>query len=159
RTTLNAVALAYPIGQGAKLTWTSSNPKVAKVNALGKIRALKPGRTVITVKADSGKLARMKVTVVAKAVKAKTIKAALKSAGVRASKTDKIVVKQGKSPRLSVLPNPLGATVKKMPTYRSSKPKIATVDKTGLITAKKKGKTNITVTLAGKKTSLLIHVI
>ncbi|MCL2787924.1 MAG: Ig-like domain-containing protein [Micrococcales bacterium] len=158
-TTLKAVALAYPISLGAKLSWTSSSPKVAKVSPTGKIKALKPGRTVITAKAENGKLARLKVTVVAKEAKVKTVKVALKSVGVRASKSEKIVVKEGKVARLSVLPNPQGATLTKMPTFKSSKPKVASVDKTGLVTAKKKGKTKIKVTLAGKKTTLLIHVI
>ncbi|MCL2787631.1 MAG: Ig-like domain-containing protein [Micrococcales bacterium] len=157
-TTLKAVALAYPISQGAKLSWTSSNPKVAKVNPTGKIKALKPGRAVITAKAENGKLARLKVTVVAKEAKVKTVKVALKSVGVRASKSEKIVVKKGKVARLSVLPNPQGATLTKMPTFKSSKPKVASVDKTGLVTAKKKGKTKIKVTLAGQKTTLLIQV-
>jgi len=157
-TTLKAVALAYPIAQGAKLSWTSSNPKVAKVSPTGKIKALKPGRAVITAKAENGKLARLKVTVVAEETKVKTVKVALKSVGVRASKSEKIVVKKGKVARLSVLPNPQGATLTKMPTFKSSKPKVASVDKTGLVTAKKKGKTKIKVTLAGKKTTLLIQV-
>ncbi|MCL2787625.1 MAG: Ig-like domain-containing protein [Micrococcales bacterium] len=158
-TTLRAVALAYPISLGAKLSWTSSNPKVAKVSPTGKIKALKPGRTVITAKAENGKLARLKVTVVAKETKVKTVKVALKGVGVRASKSEKIVVKKGKTARLSVLPNPQGATLTKMPTFKSSKPKVASVDKTGLVTANKKGKTKITIRLAGKKTTLLIHVI
>ncbi|MCL2787921.1 MAG: Ig-like domain-containing protein [Micrococcales bacterium] len=158
-TTLKAVALAYPVSQGAKLSWTSSNPKVAKVSPTGKIKALKPGRAVITAKAENGKLARLKVTVVAKETKVKTVKVALKGVGVRASKSEKIVVKKGKVARLSVLPNPQGATLTKMPTFKSSKPKVASVDKTGLVSAKKKGKTKIKVTLAGKNTTLLIHVI
>ncbi|MCL2788351.1 MAG: Ig-like domain-containing protein [Micrococcales bacterium] len=159
RTSLKAVSLAYPVGLGAKLSWTSSNPKVAKVNAKGKITALKPGRAVITAKAESGKRARLKVTVVAKATKAKTVKAAHKSAGVRAPSPDKIIVKKGKSARLTVAPGPAKATLKKMPTFRSTKPKVASVDKTGLVTTHKKGKAKVTVKLAGKKTAILIHVV
>ncbi|MCL2787319.1 MAG: Ig-like domain-containing protein, partial [Micrococcales bacterium] len=146
-TSLKAVALAYPAGANAKLSWSSTNPKVAKVNKSGKIQALKPGSTVITVKAPGGKTARLKVTVVAKAVKVTTVKAA---------KTATIKVKKGKTKRLTLTPTPAGATLTKMPTYKSTKPTIATIDKTGLVTAKKKGKTKLTVTLAGKKTTVIV---
>ena len=148
-TTLKAVWLAYPASAKTTLTWSSSRPKVAKVSASGKITALKPGRAVITAKTNNGKLARLKVTVVSKAVETKAVKAA---------KTSMIKLKKGKTTRLTVAPSPPGATLKKMPTFKSTKPKIASVDKTGLVTAKKKGKTKLTVTLAGKKTTLTIHV-
>jgi len=147
KTSLKAVWLVYPAGAGAKLTWSSSKPKIAKVNTSGKITALKKGRAVITAKAGNGKTARLKVTVVSKAVKAKAIKVA---------KT--IRVKKGKATRLSVQPSPPGATLKKMPTYRSSKSGIAAVDKTGLVTGKKKGRTKITVRLAGKVSSVIVRV-
>ncbi|MCL2788126.1 MAG: Ig-like domain-containing protein [Micrococcales bacterium] len=148
-TTLKAVWLAYPVGAKTALAWSSSSPKVAKVSASGKIKALKPGRAVITAKAENGKTARLKVTVVAQTVQTKAVKAA---------KTATVKLKKGKSTRLTVTPNPPGATLKKMPTFKSTKPKIASVDKTGLVTAKKKGKAKLTVTLAGKKTTLTIHV-
>ncbi|MCL2787050.1 MAG: Ig-like domain-containing protein [Micrococcales bacterium] len=149
KTSLKVVSLVYPVGVKAKVSWTSSKPKVAKVNSSGKIQALKPGRAVITAKTENGKTARLKVTVVAKAVKVKAIKAA---------KTSTIKVKKGKSTRLSVQLTPAGSTLTKMPTFLSSKPKVASIDKTGLITAKAKGKTTITVRQAGKKTTLLINV-
>lgn len=38
-----------------KFTWVSSNPQIATVNSSGQVTALKPGRTVITYKASSGK--------------------------------------------------------------------------------------------------------
>ncbi|MCL2788190.1 MAG: Ig-like domain-containing protein, partial [Micrococcales bacterium] len=72
---------------------------------------------------------------------------------------DKIIVKKGKSARLTVAPGPAKATLKQMPTFRSTKPKVASVDKTGLVTTHKKGKAKITVKLAGKKTAILIHVV
>jgi len=159
KTSLKAVSLTYPVGLGATLSWATSNPKVAKVSASGKITALMPGRAVITAKAENGKLARLKVTVVGKATKAKTVKTSLKGAGVRAPSPDKVIVKKGKSARLSVAPGPAKATLRKMPTFGSSKPKVATVDKTGLVSTKKKGKAKITILLAGKKTAILIHVV
>ncbi len=47
-----------------KLTWTSSNRKVAKVSRTGKVTALRPGKTTITVKTKDGqKTAKVKITV------------------------------------------------------------------------------------------------
>ena len=45
------------------LTWSSSNEKVAKVSAAGKVTALKKGKAKITVKAANGKKATIKITV------------------------------------------------------------------------------------------------
>jgi len=149
KTSLKAVTFVYPLGAKAKLTWSSSKPKTARVDASGRITAIKPGHAVITATAQGGTTARLKVTVVAKTVKVKSVKAA---------NTSTIKVNKGRTKRLSAAPIPAGATLTKMPTYKSSKPKVAFVDKTGLITAKKKGKAKITVTLAEKKTTLLILV-
>ncbi|MCL2787675.1 MAG: Ig-like domain-containing protein [Micrococcales bacterium] len=77
---------------------------------------------------------------------------------IKAAKTSTIKVKHGKTKRLSVAPTPPGGTLTKMHTFKSSNSVVATVDKTGLITAKKKGETKLTVSLAGKKTTLLIRV-
>lgn len=46
-----------------KLTYTSSKPKVAKVNSSGKVTALKKGAAVITVKTFNKKTAQIKITV------------------------------------------------------------------------------------------------
>lgn len=56
-----------------KLTWTSSNKKVATVSG-GKIIAKKKGTTIITVKTVNGKKATCKVTVTAAAVKTASVK-------------------------------------------------------------------------------------
>ena len=52
-----------PSYAGDKLTWTSSNPKVVKVYQNGKIKGLSKGKSVITVKAASGKYARITIVV------------------------------------------------------------------------------------------------
>ncbi len=46
------------------LTYSSSDTKIAAVNSAGKITAKKKGKTVITVRAASGKKARIQVTVI-----------------------------------------------------------------------------------------------
>jgi len=48
---------------GAKLTWTSNKPKIAKVTSKGVIKALAPGKAIIKVKAATGKGAKINVTV------------------------------------------------------------------------------------------------
>ncbi|NLW79766.1 MAG: hypothetical protein GXY32_10205 [Ruminococcaceae bacterium] len=50
-------------GFTAKLTWKSSNTKVATVNSKGKITAKGKGKATITVSAANGKSAKIKVTV------------------------------------------------------------------------------------------------
>ena len=52
-----------PSYAGDKLTWISSNPKVVKVYQNGKIKGLSKGKSVITVKAASGKYARITIIV------------------------------------------------------------------------------------------------
>ena len=49
-------------GTSKKVTWSSSNEKVAKVSAKGKVRALKPGKATITAKVGKKRL-KCKVTV------------------------------------------------------------------------------------------------
>lgn len=52
-----------PVTASDKLTFKSSNSKVARVTSKGTIRAVKKGTAIITAKADSGKWAKCKVTV------------------------------------------------------------------------------------------------
>ena len=46
-----------------KVTWNSSDKKVATVDKNGKVKALKKGTATITVKTASGKKATCKITV------------------------------------------------------------------------------------------------
>ncbi|MCL2787175.1 MAG: Ig-like domain-containing protein [Micrococcales bacterium] len=158
-TSLKAVALAYPLSLKAKLTWKSSKPKVASVSKTGVITAHKPGSATITATAPGGKTARLKVTVVTKALKAVSMRAALKGLNAKPNKTTKITIKLNKTVRLSVQPVLEKATINKMPTFTSSKRTVASIDQTGLITAKKKGTTTVKVRLAGKKTTVTVRVI
>ena len=56
------VPICKPISSREKVTFTSSNKKVAKVDSKGRIKALKPGKATITVKVGNKK-AKLKVTV------------------------------------------------------------------------------------------------
>ena len=46
-----------------KITYTSSKKKIASVSSKGKIKALKKGKAVITVKTFNGKKAKITITV------------------------------------------------------------------------------------------------
>lgn len=58
-----ASVVRTPLTATDKLTWKSSNKKVAVVSSKGKITAKKKGTAVITVRSSSGKNAKIKVTV------------------------------------------------------------------------------------------------
>jgi uncharacterized protein YjdB len=134
-------------GTEAKLTWSSSNEKVATVNAAGKVTPKKTGTAKITARAMNGKSATVTVKVVTKATKPTkvSISGAPKS------------LKKGKSAQLTVKVTPAAATNVNV-TFKSSKPGVISVDKTGKITAKKKGKATITFKAGGKSAKKVVTV-
>lgn len=112
------------------ITWVSSNPNVAAV-ANGVVTAKKAGTATITATAVGGAKATCQVTV--KGVPNKiTIKK--KSVGLKKKKT------------YQIKPGIPKGTVCSTFKYKSNKPKIASVSKEGLVTAKKKGTAKITIT-------------
>ena len=123
--------------------WSSSDPKVAKVSQKGKVTALKPGTVVITctAKDGSGVKATCKITVKDKLVSKITL-----------NKT-KASIKKGKTLELSVKTIKPAEAVNQQVEWTTSDKKIATVDKNGVVTAKKKGTCVITCTAkdSGKK--------
>lgn len=127
-------------------SWSSSNKKVATVNAKGKITGKKKGTAIITVTMKSGAAASVKIKVQKKAVKTTKVKAAKK----------KITLKKGKSQTVKVEITPLTSLEKVK--YTSSNSKIATVSAKGKITAKKPGKAKITVKSGKKKTVINVTV-
>jgi hypothetical protein len=130
----------------AKLTYKSGNPKIATVDAKGKIKAKGKGKATITITALNGKSTKIKVNVVVKAKKLK--KLALK----KAPKS----IKLGKTAQLKLKLNPATATNLKIKFKISGKS--IKVDPAGKITAVKKGKSKITVSAGGKKTTQTIIV-
>ena len=125
------------------VTWSSSDTKVAKVSGKGVVTAKKKGTAYITVTTNDGKkTATCKVTV----------KNPVKVKSVSLNKTKK-TLKKGKTFKLKATITPKDATVKTV-TWKSSNKKVATVSKSGKVTAKKAGKATITVTTDdGKKTA------
>ena len=123
------------------VSWKSSNSKVVKVSSSGKLTAgKKAGKTAtITVTTAAGAKASFKVKVQKAKVATKKIKVAAKKPKL---------AKKNKFNLASVF-TPI--TTQDKISYSSSNKKVATVSKSGVITAKKKGKATITVK-AGKKT-------
>lgn len=144
--TLQLTATVVPADATDKLTWKSSNPKKVTVSDTGKIKAVAAGSATITVTSESGKKTTCKVTVEKKAVKA--TKVTIK----KTSKTMK--VGEVKQLKLTVKPS---RTTDKI-TFKSSKKKVISVAKNGVMTAKKPGKATITATVGKKKATITITV-
>ena len=111
-----------------KVTFKSSNKKVATVNSKGVITGKKAGKTVITVKV--GKYTK-KLTVTVKKPSFKLVKSSVK-------------LKKGKKTTIRVKAAPVSKV-----TYKTSNKKVATVNSKGVVTAKKKGTAKITVKCNG----------
>ena len=131
----------------AVTNWSSSNKKVAVVNArTGKITARKTGKTTITVTMQSGATAKCLIKVQKGRVKTKKL-----NVGKAA-----ITLKKGEKYRIIWERLPLTSSEKA--TFQSSKKKIAAVSGKGIITAKKKGTTYITVKSGSKKRKIRVTV-
>ncbi len=126
--------------------YTTSKKKIAEVSENGTISAKKKGTATISVIADSGKKATIKVYVVSKEKQAKKIK-----------KISTSSVKVGQTARLKYTVTSANTT--NTVQYSVNKPKLATVDEYGYITGLKKGTVKVTITLSnGKKKTKKIKV-
>lgn len=139
--------LTPPAGEtscATKITWTTSNKKVAKVDSTGKITGVKKGTCTITANTHNGKTAQCKVTV-KKAPSKLTISPTKGSLSMGQSNQFKIT-----------LPKGTGGTV----TFASSNPAVATIDaNTGVVTAIAAGEATITATaFNGKKATARLEV-
>ena len=131
----------------AVANWSSSNKKVAVVNArTGKITARKTGKTTITVTMQSGATAKCLI---------KVQKGRVKTKKLNVGKTA-ITLKKGEKYRIIWERLPLTSSEKA--TFQSSKKKVAAVSGKGIITAKKKGTTYITVKSGSKKRKIRVTV-
>ena len=131
----------------AVANWSSSNKKAAVVNArTGKITARKTGKTTITVTMQSGATAKCLI---------KVQKGRVKTKKLNVGKTA-ITLKKGEKYRIIWERLPLTSSEKA--TFQSSKKKVAAVSGKGIITAKKKGTTYITVKSGSKKRKIRVTV-
>lgn len=126
-------AQTLPLGTSDnKITWNSSNTEIATVNSNGKVTALKLGVCTISATAqDGGSIAECVITVIQPA---KSININKHSLSIRA----------GSFEELQAIVSPDNTTYKEV-EWTSSKPEIAEVSERGIVTAKKAGKTYITV--------------
>ena len=132
-----------PITSQEKVTYSSSNTKVATVNSKGVITGKAAGTAKITVKSGS-----KKATITVKVAKVKTTKLS----GVPSSKT----VKKGKTFTIKASVTPKNSDEKV--TYKTSNKKIATVTTKGVVKGIKKGTATVTVQSGSKKQTCKVTV-
>ena len=125
-----------PFTSTQKLTYKSSNKKIAKVSSKGKITAVAPGKATITVASGSKKV---KITVTVPGI------TNLKSS---------VSVKKNKT--LTLKPKTYGISEKV--TYTSSNTKVATITANGKIKGIKKGTAKITVKAGTFKKTVTVKV-
>ena len=151
--TLTLTATVTPTNAtNKKVTWKSSNTKIATVDGNGKVTAVAAGTATITCTAadGSGKSAACKITVKNPPVKVTKLKI---------NKTSVDLLK-GKTVQLKVTVTPSNATNKAV-TWTSSNKRIATVTSNGLVKAVRTGTVTITAKAkdgSGKKVTCKINV-
>ena len=114
--------------KGAKLSYKTSNKKIATVSSKGVITGKKAGTVKITITAKKSKYKTVKKTI--------TVKVYRQNQSISVSNV-KLTIGQKKN---------LGAKARTRLAYKSSNPKVVTVDKKGNLTAKKTGTAKVTVT-------------
>ncbi len=142
---MNATSITLYKGQSYQLNasaagvkWSSKKKAIATVNTSGLVTAKKAGKTTITAKAN-GETVKCTVT-----VKSPMIKLNKKSATIAVGKKLQLKATVG------------GASNK--PKWKSSNTKYASVNKSGVITAKKTGKVTISATANGKTAKCTLTV-
>ncbi len=133
-----------PVETTDKITVKVSNKNVtvkAGKNGEFTITGKKNGKATVTLTTTSGKRATVSVSVEKRAIKAKSVKLNKKNATLVAGKT--ITLKAAINPKKTT------DTL----SWKSSNKKVATVDKFGVVTAKKAGTATITVTTSSGKTA------
>ena len=126
-------------------TYLSSNTKIATVSSKGLVKAKKTGSAVVKAIPKTGNKAKVFKITVKKAPK-KITKVTFNK---KAVKKNKVTLKKGRKGTFKVtLPKGTASQIK----YTSSKKKVATISSKGVVKAKKKGKTVITIKTYNKKT-------
>ena len=129
---------AYLNQKEKKVSWTSSNNKIAKVDQNGKVKGVKPGKVVIT--ASLGELSERCIVTITKP----TIKLSKKTLSLKVGKKKRLKAKvSGKSSKVK---------------WKSSNKRIAVVSNKGVVTAKKAGKVTITAIANGVKAKCKLTV-
>ena len=119
-----------------KLTWTSSDERIATVNREGRVKGIQPGTVTITA-------ASTEVPEVTGSIDVQVVRLA-RSAAFTQKEYDVIL---GQTAQLAVAVSPEDTTDKSV-TYKSNNPKKVSVDENGVVTALAAGKATITATTA-----------
>ena len=131
--TLQLTAEISPAGASTTLTWSSSDKRIATVDANGLVTPVKEGSVTITVKTANGKSGTTKITVVDP----------YKLTGVKLDKTGTVNLNLGET--LTLNPIPVPETALSTYSWKTSSTKIATVAD-GVVTPVGEGTATITVT-------------
>lgn len=146
RRSTNKIKVTMANGDSVK-SWTSSNRRIATVNNKGVITAGRQNGTAkITVTLKSGKKASLNVKVQSTKVVTTSI------SGLKSSET----LKRGQKLTLKPVVNPI--TSQEGITYASSNRNVAVVNSKGVITARAKGATRITVRSGRKYYTIRVTV-
>lgn len=132
-----------------KVSWTTSDAKIATVNELGKVTGVKGGTAMITCTSDEGKFTANCVVTVKELV-----------TNVKLNKTS-VKMTVGATTKLVATVSSETASNKKV-TWTTSNKKIATVNQSGKVTAKKLGTCKITakaVDGSGESATCTIRII
>ena len=127
------------------VTWNSSAPTIASVDASGKVTALVVGTATITATTTNGKTATCAVTVRARIVAA---------TGISIDQTSAELT-EGESLSLTATVSPANATGKTV-GWTSNNPSVATVDATGEVSAISAGTATITASTSNGLTAACI---
>ncbi len=130
-----------------KVSWSSSNTKIATVDSDGKVTAVKAGSATITAKAGD-KTATCMVTVE---------KLVIPVSSVSLNKTS-LTLTEGENETLTATVGPDNATDKTV-TWSTSDASVATVDQSGRVTAVKAGSASITAKAGDKAATCGITII
>lgn len=129
-----------------KITWKSANTKIATVDENGKVKGVKVGSTRISATTANGK----------KTVSC-TVKVVAPVTSIVVPQT-KIYLKKGSSATLATVPVTTDGSTAKI-TWKSSAPKVVSVNSKGKVKALKKGKATITAKAEnGKSVKITVNV-
>ena len=130
-----AILSPYTIANNTSLTWQSSNPDVATVDANGVVIGISEGKATITVRNSNGLSASSEVTVT-------NINTPITKVSLNYSDLE---IKKDSSQGLRATITPKETTDDKTLTWESNNPEVATVSSTGVVTARRPGNAIITV--------------
>lgn len=138
------IKVVVPADANGTITWSTSDSSVATVSSDGTVTAVKNGTATVTAKCGDLS-AQTKVTVI-NPLKAITITGTTHS------------IKKGQTTQLGLTYDPADTTDSVAATWTSSNTSVATVSKTGLVTALKDGSTTIKATVGNVSSTYDIAV-